>query len=182
MILANSLYTINLLNITSFNFQPANVLNWWHMVHIHFCISSLWLFLLKRFFTNCNSAIPFSAQILKSDLHVVTSVPITRLLFLSGPPSPPFPCTCQWPCLSCPSQNSLSPWSCPDLWSELLSLSPHTPITTLQFRSPCTCYAHCCPWLRPIHPWCASSISSLPQIRAHYTCIFILLNSFPLFH
>lgn len=107
MILANSLYTINLLNITSFNFQPANVLNWWHMVHIHFCISSLWLFLLKRFFTNCNSAIPFSAQILKSDLHVVTSVPITRLLFLSGPPSPPFPCTCQWPCLSCPSQNSL---------------------------------------------------------------------------
>lgn len=84
--------------------------------------------------------------------------------------------------LSLMSQSKLSPWSCPDLWSELLSLSPHTPITTLLFRSPCTCYAHCCPWLRPIHPWCASSISSLPQIRAHYTCIFILLNSFPLFH
>lgn len=146
MISADFLYTFNPLNITSLNFQPANVLTWRRVVRTYSCISSLWLtLLLESFLINSKLPIPFipfSAQF---------SVPL-RLVSSSQPSTPPLPFTCQWTLsLGSQSKPSFSVKLPRPMVRMTLSLAP-TPVTLLSFRCPCTWCSPRLPLVKPIHP------------------------------
>lgn len=147
MILADSLYTSSLFNTASFHFQPANVLNLWPVVHRYFVFHHYDDSTGQVRYQLCKFAIPLCARSQnKPDLHVATSVLWEGWSFYWDHLLLPIHVPENDLCLSSSHQNHPFPWSSLDLWSELLSLLPHIPVTILQFRSSLhIIFSYCCP-------------------------------------
>lgn len=104
-----------------------------------------------------NLSCSFLCTVLKPDLQAATSVWMGRLVFLWGPPSPPHPCTCQWPLsLKLPAKPSFS-IMVSSLESEFLTLSL-TPYSCHHIRA-----QNCCLWWRPTPTRCFRSRSCFKQ-------------------
>lgn len=136
---------------------------------------------LARFLTDsCKLAIPLCAQF-SNHISVLPPLCCGKAGLLVGRPSPPQPCTWKRPLSLKFLSKPPSPWSSPDLWSELFSLLTHIPITILECTNPLhILFTYCCPWSR--FSVLLHRELSLPHIRAPYTCVLMPLHSFPLQH